>query len=229
MAIPIMAPIMLLHSILMATPIRSTLISMFIPFVMQEVETEFHQERQTLLENTITTDCIVLDLGSGGGAYLRYCTKAKQVFAVEPVEKLHPKIKKAGEHLQNLIILKDISEIDESIKFNVIILGNVLCEVPNVPEILKQVDRRLVANGSGKVYFSEHIARPAGTWQRHFQNCVNPMWRHLSGGCNCNRDSLHYIQTVNQDWQVIYWSYPHHSVNLGPFVLGLALKTKTEA
>jgi hypothetical protein len=94
MAVPIMAPIIFFHSILMATPIRNTLISMFIPFVMEKVEKEFHQERRTLLEGTITKDCIVLDLGSGGGAYLRYCTKAKQVFAVEPVKEMHPKIKK---------------------------------------------------------------------------------------------------------------------------------------
>jgi hypothetical protein len=29
-----------------------------------------------------------------------------------------------------------------------------------------------------------------------------------------------------KDWQVISWSYPHHSVGLGPFVLGLAMKNK---
>jgi photosystem II stability/assembly factor-like uncharacterized protein len=80
----------------MATPLRSTLLSMFVPRIMESVDKEFHTERKTLLSGISGR---VLDVGSGGGAYMRYLTKAQgsvEVVAVEPVQHMHPIILTAG-------------------------------------------------------------------------------------------------------------------------------------
>jgi len=217
---PHMLPFGLIWGMAMATPLRATLISMMIPRIMDLTAKEFQQERQDLLQNVSGK---VLDVGSGAGAYLEHCQKADLVVAVEPVEQLHESIRKRGRGIKNLRIvswLVNVMEIEEPCSFDWVILGNVLCEVEDLETTLKQID--VLLKPGGKVYFSEHIARPKGTWQRYIQDKVNPMWRHMGGGCNCNRDSLTAIQ--NQGWEVVAWTYHHIQVCMGPFVLGLAQK-----
>ena len=63
-----------------------------------------------------------------------------------------------------------------------------------------------------------------GTWQRNVQDLVNPLWRHMGGGCNCNRESDRLIQK-HRSWEgVVVWQYDHIEVMMGPMVLGLAHK-----
>jgi SAM-dependent methyltransferase len=220
---PLMVTVMFFTSVVMATPLRNTLLSLFLPRIMEKVDEEFHEERTTLL-STISGGS-VLDVGSGGGAYFRYFAQADRVVAVEPFTGLYPKLQEtAKEHglvdpPKEFSILADLKDVTGT--FDHIILGNVLCEVPSVDITLEQVDRLL--QPGGKVYFSEHIGRPMGTWTRWLQDCFNPMHRHISVGCNCNRDSLEKICS-KQNWEVVYWKYEHFQVFMGPFVLGLAVK-----
>ena len=143
--------------------------------------------------------------------------------AVESIEPLHPSIRKAGKELKKLSI---VSTIDEAIKkeeemFDYIIFSNILCKIPNPKEALQKADAVLAPGG--KVFFSEHIGRPAGTWTRTFQNVCNPIWCHAAGGCNCNRDTVELIRQM-KGWEVISWQYEHKQIISGPFVLGLAVK-----
>ena len=166
-------------------------------------------------------------MGAGGGAYFQYFTKADRVVAVEPQEVMYPILNKVAnenglvEPTKEFSIVRDLEDVKGS--FDHVIFGNVLCEVPNVDQTLQQVDK-LLAPG-GRVYFSEHIGRPAGTWARWFQDFYNPMHRHISVGCNCNRDSLEKMRSM-ENWEVVYWKYEHFQVCMGPFVLGLAMKKK---
>jgi len=97
----------------------------------------------------------------------------------------------------------------------------VLCEVESVKETIRKIDD--ILKPGGHVYFMEHIASPKGTWQRSFQDMVNPLHRFVAGGCNCNRDSLEILKT-STDWDVIAWTYEHFKVMMGNFVCGLAMK-----
>ena len=202
-------------------PLRDFLFSIMIPRVMNMVDKEFKRERKTLLQNVSGK---VLDVGSGGGAYLQYCNAADQVVAVEPNLDMHKAIREAGKHLQQLSIVRDISDVasdpSTASSFDWVIFGNVLCEVPHAPTTIAQVDSLL--KPGGKIYFSEHLGAPLGTWRRRFQNWVNPLWRHAGGGCNCNRDSLDDLQKLSYD--IVAWKYEHVRVCMGPMVLGLALK-----
>ena len=201
--------------------LRDYLFSIMIPSVMGLVDKEFKQERKTLLKNVTGT---VIDVGSGGGAYLQYCKMADHVVAVEPNLAMHEKIREAGKELQKLSIMRDLTDIasypSTASSFDWVIFGNVLCEVPHVPSTIAQVDSLL--KPGGKIYFSEHIGDSPGTWRRCFQDWVNPLWRHAGGGCNCNRDSLDDLRKLSYD--VVAWKYEHVRVCMGPMVLGLALK-----
>ena len=107
--------------------------------------------------------------------------------------------------------------------FDWIVLGNVLCEVPDQEGVLAHVDR-LVRPG-GRVYFSEHIAHPAGTFWRSVQDWVNPWWCCVSDGCNVNRPTLDRLLaqfTPEDGWEVQYWQMDVGA--LVPFVMGVATK-----
>ena len=220
---PLMLPLGLLWGIAMATPLKPTLLSMLIPRIMDTTAKEFQAERQELLKDVRGK---VLDLGSGAGAYLKHCQNADQVVAVEPVEVLHDSIRKRGQNIKKLRIvswLDDLMDAEDPRSFDWVILGNVLCEVTDLETTLHQID--VLLKPGGKVYFSEHIGRPKGTWQRLIQDRVNPLWRHMGGGCNCNRDSLVAIQE-RRSWDTVSWTYNHIQVCMGPFVMGLAEKRK---
>jgi SAM-dependent methyltransferase len=164
---------------------------------------------------------------------MKHLSGADEVTALEPVESFHPFIRKSAEKAgissKALTILpmgaeQFAEEYSDDKPFDWIILGNVLCEVPDITSTLQAVDRCLRKGGT--VYFSEHMACPRGTWQRKYvQEFVNPWWRRASGGCNVNRDTLKKIETM-PGWHVISWTYEHVRVGMGLFVLGLAEKQR---
>ncbi|KAL3942065.1 MAG: hypothetical protein SGBAC_003693 [Bacillariaceae sp.] len=220
---PITVPMMGLLSIAMATPLRETIFSMMIPKFMNKADEDFREERIKLL-STITGGS-VLDVGAGAGAYFRYFSNADRVVAVEPQKIMYPKLNEVAkqnglvESSKEFILVGDLKDVEGT--FDHVVFGNVLCEVPNIEETLQQVDRLLTPRG--RVYFSEHIGRPTGTWTRFFQDWFNPLHVHMTLGCNCNRDSLDKIVSM-KNWEVVYWKYEHLQVFMGPFVLGLAVK-----
>jgi SAM-dependent methyltransferase len=226
--LPLAVPLGLLWTAAVATPLRESLLSMIIPRIMRKVDKEFKRERRALLSGISGR---VLDVGSGGGAYLRHLSNPQvaggnvDVVALEPNAKLHPLIRMAGKDLPGpLTIVSAMEELtdqdDET--FDWVILGNVLCEVDDVPRTVDRVSRLL--KPGGKLYFQEHVARGQGTWQRRLQDLVNPLRRHISGGCNCNRESDRVIRK-HSCWEcVVEWQYDHMQVVLGPMVLGLAQK-----
>ena len=220
--------------------ISSKITSIIIPKCMDRVGTLYAKERKILLSPDSISDKKVLDLGSGGGAYMRYLSSASKIVALEIIKQMHPKIKDSAEKAN--ISMDQLEILDCTIEnyieshpneigtFDWIILGNVLCEVPSQISTLQCVDKLLKINGY--VYFSEHVANPPGSMKRFFQDLLNPWWNLVSGGCNCNRETMKQIQQM-KNWDVISWDYGSVSSGgppiIGPFHLGLAQKMKNKA
>jgi SAM-dependent methyltransferase len=232
--LPLTVPLVALCAAAMATPLRGTLLSMLVPRIMGKVDAEFQKERRTLLSGISGR---VLDVGSGGGAYIKYLAPSEgvatgrvDVVAVEPVPDMHPIIRRAGKDLSgSLNIVSFIEDIpdSENESFDWIILGNVLCEVDDVERAVEHANRLL--KPGGRVYFQEHVARRSGSWQRAVQDVVNPVWCHVGGGCNCNRESVRILKGHPCWDSVVDWEYDHCQVMLGNMVLGLAAKKTTQA
>ena len=211
---------------------RHGVLSVMIPRIMKLQAVRFGPERDTLLAD-IQESHTVLDVGCGGGAYLRHFTKASRVVALEPVTDMHGKIRQAareaGISKEKLTILpctieEYLEQRDVQEQFDWIILGNVLCEVSNPLSTLASVDR--LTKSQGHVYVSEHEGEAPGTWTRRFQNIINPWWVVVSGGCNCNRDTLYMMRSIftSPQWEVAVWQYPHLRVGMGPSFLALCRK-----
>mmetsp|Transcript_35741 Transcript_35741/g.54970 ORF Transcript_35741/g.54970 Transcript_35741/m.54970 type:complete len:306 (-) Transcript_35741:26-943(-) len=225
-AAPLWIPALGCFSLLMHfQPIRDFFLSNFLPRGMQYVARTFHRQRRELLRGVSGK---VLDVGSGGGAYFQYFSNASHVVALEPMTALHHTIRKAAQEA-NLdldsqltllpLCLEEYYEEHPKEKFDWIILGNVLCEVYDQEEALEIVDELL--HPEGWLYFSEHVGRPKDTLARRFQDMVNPWYRIIGGGCNCNRDTMEQFHAM-KGWDVVEWQYDDIQVVFGPFVLGLA-------
>ncbi|KAI2513269.1 methyltransferase domain-containing protein [Fragilaria crotonensis] len=209
---------------------RHSLLTCLIPSQMKVVQRMTTNQRKLLLQHVSGR---VLDVGSGSGPYMSLLSgKATHVVALEPVRTMHPFIRKEAEKagfkdykitISDLTIENYAAANPTSLaSFDWIILGNVLCEVKDQESTLNTV-HKLLKHG-GHVYFSEHVASPAKTFERRMQQFINPWWRRVSGGCNRDRDSLHAIEGM-ADWDVISWEMKNITLPFGgPFVMGLARK-----
>ncbi len=174
----------------------------------------------------------VLDLGSGGGAYLDYLLvnpAVTSIVALEPNINMHDAIKKRVERLRgegkggNTEVVVDgrfLHEIEGVEMFDWCIIGNVLCEVPDQEDTFRELER--VVKKGGYLYFSEHCIYPSGL-MRLVQQVVSPVWRVVNDGCNIDRDTLNNMKKKTR-WEIQSWSFDEVMPLVGTMEVGIAMK-----
>ena len=142
----------------------------------------------------------VLDVGCGDAPYLEYARgKPVELYVcLEPNPGLQGAVKARAEKLLPVdgIRVEQFAGTLEELpagnypegSFDAVILGNVLCEVPD-PKAAVARCRALLRPG-GRVYFCEHVLDQDVPLRRALQRAINPWWSVVSDGCNCNRDSV---------------------------------------
>jgi SAM-dependent methyltransferase len=200
-----------------------------IPALMPIIDKQFKNVRKELLKGIRGR---VLDVGSGSGLYIQYAALSDHVteyIAMEPNTGMHPKIREnsAAVHpkFPVRIIGGYLEHIKESQSFDSIILGNVMCEIPDQEAGMREVARLL--KPGGRVYFSEHVIEEKPSIARAVQQGVNWWWVVVTAGCHCNRRTLHNMTRVWQQWPLCHWSFEIGWV--GPVTrmeIGIAVKPK---
>jgi len=205
--------------------IRNKLSASLIRKVMKGVDVQFSPIRRELFKNVRGK---ILDVGCGGGDYFKYyvaSSRVTELVAIEPNIFLHTTIHEKLATLKPQFPCTVTHELIDKIQgdgtFDFIVLGNVLCEVPSQADALKHVNRLL--KKGGHVYFSEHVWFDSSLG-RMFQNFVNPLWCLLSGGCNCNRNTMASLKA--QPWDVVSWEFRDLAPFpwIGPMLVGLCQK-----
>ena len=198
-----------------------------VPRVMALIDARFAAVRREQLKGIKGR---VLDVGAGGGGYLKYLAArgsgVTELVELEPNVHLHSAIRRTIAEVSPLPFpVSVVGEVLEDMRgdrsFDSILLGNVLCEIPDVGAALAEMDRLL--KEGGRVYFCEHI-RSSG-WLGAVQDCLNWWWVTVSDGCNCNRRTLEVIQ-AQPSWSVAHWAFPAAVAMplIQDFIVGIAVK-----
>jgi SAM-dependent methyltransferase len=168
------------------------------PKMMTQMENKHRHIRRELMASARGK---VLSVGCGDAPCLKFVPQQHGVVteyvALEPNVHMHPALNRTVARVAPPFPVRVtgafVNELvsAEAGTFDFVILGNVLCEIPDHRAAIADV-RRLLAPG-GRVYFSEHVAAPRGSFTRRMQDAINPWWRTVSDGCNCNRETLQDI------------------------------------
>jgi len=138
----------------------------------------------------------VLEIGIGTGLNLPLydASRVERVIGLDPSE---ASWKLAGDRVAHLdfevefigLPGEQIPLADASV--DTVLVTFALCTIPDPVTALQGMARVLRPGGS--LLFCEHGAAPDAK-VRQWQNRINPLWRHIAGGCNLNRPIPQLLQ-----------------------------------
>jgi ubiquinone/menaquinone biosynthesis C-methylase UbiE len=137
----------------------------------------------------------VLEIGIGSGLNLPlYPERVVEVLGLEPSESLIRMSKKAaGRPGLNIKFIEGSAEIIplDSNCIDSVVTTWTLCTIPDAAGALQEMHR--VLKPGGQLLFVEHGLAPEAKIRR-WQNCLNPIWQRIAGGCHLNRPIRELIE-----------------------------------
>jgi ubiquinone/menaquinone biosynthesis C-methylase UbiE len=139
----------------------------------------------------------VIEVGAGTGLnFGHYPHGVTEVVAVEPEPYLRQLAQAAA---RNAPVPVNVVDGDaehlpsEDAAFDAGVASLVLCSVPDQSRALAELAR--VIRPGGELRFYEHVLAKNPRWAKR-QRRASPIWRHLGGGCNPDRDTGTAIATA---------------------------------
>jgi SAM-dependent methyltransferase len=140
----------------------------------------------------------VLEIGAGTGANLAHYPEAVSSLVLdEPDPGMRRQLERKL-HASPLARRAQVSDRPvEAISpsegpFDAIVCTLVMCTVPDADRAARHL-RELVAPG-GKLVFLEHVAADEDPNARLWQDRLDPVWRHVAGGCRLNRRTSEVLE-----------------------------------
>jgi ubiquinone/menaquinone biosynthesis C-methylase UbiE len=166
----------------------------------------------------------VLEVGAGTGLNLEhYPDGIDELVLVEPepamVRKLKQRLRALGREARLVEANAETLPFPDG-SFDTVVCTLVLCSVPDPARALEELRRVLRADGS--FLFLEHVRSEEPETAR-LQDRVNPIWRFLANGCNCNRRTLSLIENALAVEEVERGEIPRAPRIVRPAVVGRAL------
>ena len=140
---------------------------------------------------------VVVEIGIGSGLNLPlYGADVERVIGVDPSPKLLAMTRERATHVRFPVDMVEASA--ESVPLptataDTVVTTWTLCSIPDTTRALAEARR--VLKTRGRLLFIEHGRAPdAGV--RAWQDRLTPLWRHLAGGCQLNRDIPRILTTA---------------------------------
>lgn len=138
---------------------------------------------------------VLLEIGAGAGANLRYFAPGTRVIAAEPNRFMHAKLaaraRRSGVELEvHDSGAEALAMPDGSV--DAVVSSLVLCTVPDPEGAVREVLR--VLKPGGRFVCIEHVAAPPNTVVGRIQRAVCRPWRWLFEGCHTHRDTAGLLE-----------------------------------
>lgn len=134
----------------------------------------------------------ILEIGAGTGLNLPHYPPGADVVLTEPDPHMARRARRRGgdvvEAPADALPFADAS-------FDTVVSTLVLCTVPDVPAVLREV-RRVLRPG-GELLFLEHVRAERGSRLELWQDRLHGPWKAFACGCHCNRDLLEALGREN--------------------------------
>jgi len=133
---------------------------------------------------------VVVELGPGSGANLRYLPAGTRLIAIEPNRQMHDALRRRAEQYGIDLDLRCLAgeNLDlSSASVDFVFSSLVLCSVDSPAQVLAEV-RRVLRPG-GRFACVEHVAAPVGSRNSGLQRLIRGPWRWVFEGCDLCHDT----------------------------------------
>jgi SAM-dependent methyltransferase len=133
---------------------------------------------------------VVVELGPGAGANLRYLAPGTRLIAVEPNRRMHGVLRRRAEQRGIDLNLRDLAgeALDlPSASVDLVFASLVLCSVSEPGAVVAEA-RRVLRPG-GRFVCIEHVAAPERSRVGGLQRLIERPWRWVFEGCELRRDT----------------------------------------
>ncbi len=155
--------------------------------VQAEYEKHLAERKRELFAGVTGT---IVEIGAGTGANLKYLPSDCSWIGIEPNPYMHESLREraraAGIEPKILTGAASAIEVDDGAA-DIVIATLVLCSVPNVNNVLAEIQR--ILRPGGRFLFIEHVAASRGSALRVVQHVTMPAWYLFGHGCRINRDT----------------------------------------
>ena len=165
----------------------------------------------------------VIEVGAGTGLNLEhYPDGIAELVLVEPepamARKLEQRLRELGRAARIVEASAEALPYPDG-SFDTVVCTLVLCSVDDPSRALTELRRVLRPDGS--LLFLEHV-RSQDPRTARLQDRINPVWRFISNGCNCNRSTLSVIEGAISVDDVEHGEIPKALRIVRPLVSGRA-------
>lgn len=181
--------------------------------------------RAALLEQARGT---VVEIGAGTGLNLRhYPDQLDELVLTEPDPAMFERLEQRRQRLRPgaRVVLAGAEELpfaDASV--DLVVATLVLCTVPDPGQALTEIRRILRLDGT--LLLIEHVRSETPSLAR-WQDRLEPPWRWVARGCNCNRPTVDLLEAHGFDTSGLEHStWKHAPPIVKPLVVGLARRTQ---
>ncbi len=143
---------------------------------------------------------VVVEIGPGSGANLRYLPEGTKLIAIEPNRQMHAVLRQRAKQRGIELDLRGLfgEQLDlpsESVDF--VFSSLVLCSVENPKQVIAEVLR--VLRPGGKFACVEHVQAPADSANHKLQRTIKRPWKWVFEGCDLCRDTTSTLQSAGFD------------------------------
>jgi ubiquinone/menaquinone biosynthesis C-methylase UbiE len=131
---------------------------------------------------------VVLEIGPGSGANMRYYAPGTRIIAIEPNVRMHERLRQRAKKLGVTLDIHPVGAERLDIPSHSVDLACatlVLCSVANPAAVVAEM-RRVLRPG-GRFVLIEHVMAPSGSLIALLQRTIRKPWQWVFEGCNlCN-------------------------------------------